>query len=164
VNEYWAVPFDRPARRGLKSGENPADMPHSEVFYYFYIPAPSRWPRGVLKPAITVYSGGSNSKTKRFDSVISAAFWAGVDYADEDINSVKIRQPGIADETDLIGLIEFATLLVQRQINFSVEFPSEPRRPGSPQAGNEDKSRIPNLESEGVDIPGEFPTLKNEKP
>ena len=116
-----------------------------------------------MKPVITVYSGGSNSKTKKFDSVIPAAFWAGADYADEDINSVKIRQPGISDESDLMNLIEFATLLVQRQINFSIEFPSESRPPDNSRPQSEEKPRVPLIEPDEVRLESEMPTVKNGK-
>jgi hypothetical protein len=117
-----------------------------------------------LKPLITVYSGGSNSKTKRFDSVISAAFWAGVDYADEDINSVKIRQPSLSAESDLMGLIEFTSLLVQRQINFSVEFSPEPH-PGGNSEPERIKSHSPVVApTEDVELQNELAPFKKEKP
>jgi|SRR5271157_2284790 len=120
--------------------------------------------REVLKPAITVYSGGSNSKTKRFDSVISAAFWAGVDYADEDINSVKIRQPSLSAESDVMSLIEFTSLLVQRQINFSVEFSPEPH-PGGSSEPEREKSHSPVVVPAGdVEVQNELAPFKKEKP
>jgi hypothetical protein len=117
-----------------------------------------------LNPLITVYSGGSNSKTKKFDSIISAAFWAGVDYGEEDINSVKIRQPGLSGEADVVNLIEFATLLVQRQINFTVEFSTESRPAGNPRPQNEEKPRMPVLERNGESsLESELVTFKKEK-
>jgi hypothetical protein len=119
--------------------------------------------RGVLKPVITVYSGGSNSKTKRFDSVISAAFWAGVDYADEDINSVKIRQPSLSADSDVMGLVEFTSLLVQRQINFSVEFSPEPH-PAVSSEPERDKSHSPVAASTDVELQSELAPFKKEKP
>ncbi len=79
-----------------------------------------------MKPIITVYSGGSPDKTKKLDGFITAAFWIGVDHAEHDLESVKVRFPSESYDVDVTTLTEFTTLLVQRQINFSVEFFTEP--------------------------------------
>jgi len=122
-------------------------------------------PKEPMNPLITVYSGGSNSKTKKFDSIISAAFWAGVDYGEEDINSVKIRQPGLSAEADLANLIEFATLLVQRQINFNIEFSTEPRPAGAPRPENHEKPRLSMPEADEVtQLESEIVTSEKDKP
>jgi len=85
-----------------------------------------------VKPIITVYSGENLEETKKFEGFITAAFWIGFDHSEGDVSSVRVRQPNESYDTDVAELTEFATLLVQRQINFSVEFFSEPV-PQSPQ-------------------------------
>ena len=79
-----------------------------------------------MKPNITVYSSGGPGETKKLDSFIAAAFWIGVDHAESDLESVKVRLPSESYDTDVASLLEFTALLVQRQINFSVEFFTEP--------------------------------------
>jgi len=82
-----------------------------------------------LKPIITVYSTGTAEQTKKFEGYISAAFWIGVDHAEGEVGSVKVRQPTESYDIEVATLSEFADLLVERQINFSVEFFSEPTPP-----------------------------------
>jgi hypothetical protein len=84
-----------------------------------------------LKPIITLYPTGSKEQTKKFEGYISAAFWIGVDHAEGDIGSVKIRQPVESYDDEVATLTEFAGLMVQRQITFSVEFFREPEPQGS---------------------------------
>jgi len=79
-----------------------------------------------LKPIITVYSTGTTEQTKKFEGYISAAFWIGVDHAEGEVGSVKVRQPAESYDIEVATLSEFATLLVERQINFAVEFFTEP--------------------------------------
>ncbi len=79
-----------------------------------------------MKPIITVYSGGTQNETKKFDGFITAAFWVGLEHTEGDLESVKVRQPNEIYDVDVANLNEFTSLLVQRQINFSVEFFSEP--------------------------------------
>ena len=79
-----------------------------------------------MKPIITVYSTGTTEQTKKFEGYISAAFWIGVDHAEGEVGSVKVRQPAESYDIEVATLSEFATLLVERQINFAVEFFSEP--------------------------------------
>ncbi len=85
-----------------------------------------------MKPNITVYSRGGPEETKKLDGFISASFWIGVDHAEGDLESVKIRLPTESYDFDVATLIEFTTLLVQRQINFSIEFFTEPSQPHAP--------------------------------
>jgi len=79
-----------------------------------------------VKPIITIYSGDSPDETKKFEGFITAAFWIGFEHTEGDVSSVKVRQPNESYDIDVAELSEFATLLVQRQINFSVEFFNEP--------------------------------------
>ena len=79
-----------------------------------------------MKPIITVYSTGTAEQTKKFEGYISAAFWIGVDHAEGEVGSVKVRQPTESYDIEVATLSEFADLLVERQINFSVEFFAEP--------------------------------------
>jgi hypothetical protein len=79
-----------------------------------------------LKPIITLYSRGTPSLTKKFEGYIEAAFWIGLEYSDDDIESVKARQPSESYDTDVASLLEFSALMVRRQINFSIEFFEEP--------------------------------------
>jgi hypothetical protein len=84
-----------------------------------------------LKPIITLYPTGSKEQSKKFEGYISAAFWIGVDHAEADIGSVKVRQPVESYDEEVATLTEFAGLMVQRQITFSVEFFREPEPQGS---------------------------------
>jgi len=79
-----------------------------------------------LKPIITIYSTGTAEPTKKFEGYITAAFWIGVDHAEGEVASVKVRQPTESYDTEVELLNEFTGLMVQRQINFSVEFFAEP--------------------------------------
>ena len=79
-----------------------------------------------MKPNITVYTSGGPEETKKLDDFISAAFWIGVDHTEGDLTSVKVRLPSESYDNDVTSLMEFTSLLVQRQINFSVEFFAEP--------------------------------------
>jgi len=79
-----------------------------------------------LKPIITIYSTGTAEPTKKFEGYITAAFWIGVDHAEGEVASVKVRQPTESYDTEVELLKEFTGLMVQRQINFSVEFFAEP--------------------------------------
>lgn len=80
----------------------------------------------LLKPIITIYSTGTSEPTKKFEGYITAAFWIGVDHAEGEVASVKVRQATESYDTEVELLNEFTALMVQRQINFSVEFFAEP--------------------------------------
>ena len=79
-----------------------------------------------MKPIITIYSTGTAQETKKLEGYISAAFWIGVEHIEGDIGSVKVRQPAESYDDEVAALTEFTNLMVQRQINFSVEFFTEP--------------------------------------
>ena len=79
-----------------------------------------------MKPIITIYTTGTAEPTKKFEGYITAAFWIGVDHADAEVASVKVRQATESYDTEVEMLMEFTGLMVQRQINFSVEFFAEP--------------------------------------
>jgi hypothetical protein len=79
-----------------------------------------------LKPIITLYSGDSANLTKKFEGFVDAAFWIGAEHIEGDLESVKVRQPNESYDSDVASLLEFSTLLVRRQISFSVEFFTEP--------------------------------------
>jgi hypothetical protein len=79
-----------------------------------------------LKPNITVYAKSGPDETKKLEGFISAAFWVGVDHAEGDVRSVKIRLPTESYDFDVENMLEFTSLLVRRQINFTVEFFVEP--------------------------------------
>jgi hypothetical protein len=89
-----------------------------------------------LKPIITVYSTGTKEETKKFEGYITAAFWIGVDHAEGEVGSIKIRQSVESYDTEVATLTEFAGLMIQRQINFAVEFFTEPmaQTPAAPEA------------------------------
>jgi hypothetical protein len=82
-----------------------------------------------LKPIITIYSTETSAETKKFEGYITAAFWIGVDHAEGEVASVKIRQPVETYDDEVAALTELTTLLVQRSINFAVEFFTEPKQP-----------------------------------
>ena len=82
-----------------------------------------------MKPIITVYSAGATEETKKFEGYITAAFWLGVENAEGEGGSVKVRQPIESYDDEVAALTEFAGLMVQRQINFAVEFFAEPAQP-----------------------------------
>lgn len=84
-----------------------------------------------MKPIITLYSPGTTEPSKKFEGYISAAFWIGVDHAEGDIGSIKIRQPVESYDSEVASLTEFTSLMVQRQISFSVEFFTEPGAPAA---------------------------------
>jgi hypothetical protein len=79
-----------------------------------------------MKPNITVYSKAGPEETKKLDGFVEAAFWIGVDHTEGDLDTVKVRLPTQSYDADVASMLEFTSLLVQRQINFSVEFFAEP--------------------------------------
>ena len=79
-----------------------------------------------MKPNISVYSRTGPEETKKLDGFVEAAFWIGVDQTEGDLDTVKIRLPSPSYDSDVASMLEFTSLLVQRQINFSVEFFTEP--------------------------------------
>jgi hypothetical protein len=95
-----------------------------------------------LKPIITVYSGGTSNQTKKLEGYIAAAFWMGVDHAENELDSVKVRQPTESYDAEVANLTEFTSLLVERQINFSVEFFSEP---SAQESQAEEESQSPEI-------------------
>ena len=120
-----------------------------------------------MKPIITIYSTGTTEQTKKFEGYISAAFWIGVDHAEGEVSSVKVRQPTESYDTEVETLLEFAGLMVQRQINFSVEFFAEPAQTKVVEAVPEpepDERATPILSAEGneVDYEAELTRIKNQ--
>jgi hypothetical protein len=79
-----------------------------------------------MKPIITLYMRGRPDETKKLDGFISAAFWVGIDQTENELESVRVRLPSEFYDLDVSNLIEFTTFLIQRQINFTVEFFVEP--------------------------------------
>ena len=106
-----------------------------------------------MKPNITVYSKSGPEETKKLDGFISAAFWVGVDQAEGDVKSVKIRLPTESYDYDVENMLEFTGLLVRRQINFTVEFFVEPQQHQPP-------TRIEN--KTGPEQTGDTPTSGKE--
>ena len=79
-----------------------------------------------MKPNITIYSKTGPEETKKLDGYVEAAFWVGVDHAENDLDTVKLRVPTESYDQDVASVLEFTSLLVRRQINFAVEFFAEP--------------------------------------
>ncbi len=79
-----------------------------------------------MKPIITIHSTDASAQSKKFEGYITAAFWIGVGHAEEEAITVRIRQPVESYDVEVASLTEFTDLLVERQINFSVEFFAEP--------------------------------------
>ena len=90
-----------------------------------------------MKPIITIYSQGADSDSKKFESFIEAAFWMGVDHAEKDLASVKVRQPTQSYDEEVSTLREFTQLMIKQQLNFSVEFFSEPIPAAEAEPGEE---------------------------
>ena len=85
-----------------------------------------------MKPIITIYSEGKAELTKKFDNFVHAAYWIGVESAEEALDSAKIRLSPLEDyDCDVANAKDFASLLVERGINFSFEFFVEPLGGGS---------------------------------
>jgi hypothetical protein len=100
-----------------------------------------------MKPIITIYSVGSDSDAKKFEGFIEAAFWMGVDHAEKNLASVKVRQPTQSYDEEVSTLREFTQLLIKQQLNFSVEFFVEP----IPASGTELEREGPPEISQGED-------------
>ncbi len=105
-----------------------------------------------MKPIITVYSGESPEETKKFEGFITAAFWIGFDHTEGEVASVRVRQPNVSYDQDVAELSEFTALLVERQINFSVEFFTEP----TPDLSVESPVPEPIKESRPPEAKGQF--------
>jgi hypothetical protein len=120
-----------------------------------------------LKPIITIYSTGTTEPTKKFEGYITAAFWIGVDHAEGEVASVKVRQPTESYDTEVELLNEFTGLMVQRQINFSVEFFAEPaevkmaEEEGEPEP---DERAMPIISAQGaeIDYEAELTKIRNQ--
>ncbi|MGD0478037.1 MAG: hypothetical protein ABSB29_07720 [Nitrososphaerales archaeon] len=84
-----------------------------------------------MKPIITVYSGGSTALTKKFDNFVHAAYWIGIENAERDLESVKVRVSPLEDyDADVANAKGFSSLLIENGINFSFEFFVEPPQSG----------------------------------
>ena len=130
-------------------------------------PNPSSRAARRLKPIITVNSTDASEQSKKFEGYISAAFWIGVGHADEEISSVRVRQPVESYDDEVASLTEFADLLVEREINFSVEFFAEPPAPERESVVAEETVMQPGQprESEaerGTDFESELTRVKEE--
>ena len=136
----------------------------SQIIYKSYT-SKTRYPRR-LKPIITLYSRGAPALTKKFEGYIEAAFWIGLEYTDDDLESVKARQSSESYDTDVANLLEFSALMVKKQINFSIEFFEEPppkenleqSPPDEPPVGPGTSS----LPAEEVDYRDELKNLKED--
>ena len=120
-----------------------------------------------MKPIITIYSTGTTEPTKKFEGYITAAFWIGVDHAEGEVASVKVRQATESYDTEVELLNEFTSLMVQRQINFSVEFFAEPAevKMAEPARDAEDEEgAVPVLSTGGaeIDYEAELSKIKNQ--
>jgi hypothetical protein len=120
-----------------------------------------------LKPIITIYSTGTKEPTKKFEGYITAAFWIGVDHAEGEVASVKVRQPTESYDTEVELLNEFAGLMVQRQINFSVEFFAEPAEAKvaeteQEEASEEKAAQVISAEGTELDYEAELVRIKNQ--
>jgi len=118
-----------------------------------------------LKPIITIYSTGTTEPTKKFEGYITAAFWIGVDHAEGEVASVKVRQATESYDTEVELLNEFTGLMVQRQINFAVEFFAEPAEAKMLEAVREPEERgVPIISTEGseIDYEAELTKIKNQ--
>jgi hypothetical protein len=120
-----------------------------------------------LKPIITIYSGGADEEPKKFEGFMEAAFWIGVDHAEGDLASVKVRQPTESYDEEVSTLREFTELLVRRQISFSVEFFSEPRPMedvGQPHrvAAEKNQGRAPLVLTNGNEFQEQIAQLKED--
>ena len=120
-----------------------------------------------MKPIITVYSTGTAEPTKKFEGYITAAFWIGVDHAEGEVASVKVRQPTESYDTEVESLMEFTGLMVQRQINFSIEFFAEPSQPQMREEIQEpipEEKPVPVISAEGggMDYEAELAKIKNQ--
>ena len=119
-----------------------------------------------MKPIITIYTTGTAEPTKKFEGYITAAFWIGVDHADAEVSSVKVRQATESYDTEVELLMEFAGLMVQRQINFSVEFFAEPVQAVAEEAKESvpEETTAPVISAEGteVDYEAELTKIRNQ--
>ncbi len=119
-----------------------------------------------MKPHITVYSSGGPQETKKLDGFISAAFWIGVDHTEGDLASVKVRLPSESYDYDVASLTEFTSLLAQRQINFSVEFFTEPPLRDAPSqkvAETKQSGSVPAVDPlKEADFEGELAKIKEQ--
>ena len=118
-----------------------------------------------MKPIITIYSTGTTEPTKKFEGYITAAFWIGVDHAEGEVASVKVRQATESYDTEVELLNEFTGLMVQRQINFAVEFFAEPAEAKLLEAVREPEERgVPIISTEGseIDYEAELTKIKNQ--
>jgi hypothetical protein len=120
-----------------------------------------------LKPIITLYSRGAPPLTKKFEGYIEAAFWIGLEYSDDDIESVKARQPSESYDTDVANLLEFSAVMVRRQINFSIEFfeeppPKEDLEQGTPEEPSAEPEAPSSAHAEGADYKAELIKLKED--
>ena len=120
-----------------------------------------------MRPIITVYSRGLPDQTKKFEGFITAAFWIGLYHTEGEMESVKVRQPNESYDNDVANLGEFTSLMVQRQINFSVEFFSEPTLhqtiAGQQGSGNPlaEEMQEENEDAEEVDFESQLTRIKD---
>jgi len=120
-----------------------------------------------MKPNISIYSKAGPEETKKLDGFVEAAFWIGVDHAEGDLDTVKVRLPTESYDTDVAAMLEFTSLLVKRQVNFSVEFFTEPTLTPAPveeqlESLSEGPHALQQLEKGELDFETELAKIKEE--
>jgi hypothetical protein len=119
-----------------------------------------------MKPIITLYMRGRPDETKKLDGFISAAFWVGIDQTENELESVRVRLPSEFYDLDVSNLVEFTSFLIQRQINFTVDFFVEPSTPESMTSHVPTEAKVPkkpqDLEGKETDFEVELAKIKEE--
>lgn len=75
---------------------------------------------------VLVRTNASPDRSLGLEGLVSAAFWIGVEHSEDDVRSVTVDVDAVSLTKEGPELQEFVTLLIQREIDFSVGFAPGP--------------------------------------
>jgi hypothetical protein len=81
-----------------------------------------------LTTRVLVRSIGPPDQTLELEGLVNAAFWIGMEHGDDEVRSVTVTADPASFSTEGPGLQELITLLIRREIDFSIDFLPEGRK------------------------------------
>jgi hypothetical protein len=97
-----------------------------------------------LTTRVLIHSNTSPGQTLELEGLLTAAFWLGMEYSDDDVRSVTVSSDPASLSNEGPALQEFITLLIQREIDFLVDFIPERGKNAVPRASGGNVIGLPN--------------------
>jgi hypothetical protein len=97
-----------------------------------------------LTTRVLIHTSTPPGQTLELEGLVSAAFWIGMGHSEDEVRSVTISADPASLSNEGPELQEFITLLVQREIDFLVDFLPERGKKALPRASGGNTVNIPN--------------------